>query len=366
MRALSRTAVIFAVFVVLGAVAFLASAPHPRVAAWTHRGAAPNGAPRTLASSLSASTPAPGTLPDPLNPGHPMLVDVIARPEPGDWVAARPAFQYSRTAAERGGVEPCATQAPDSSAFDAWAPLNRGRFIAPRENALDATGHFDLVIHLNGDEPVRRELIASQQRFVLYSLTVADQGYAHLVTGTHLVESVVRGLEQALTKRDGKLALVGHIALSAWSAGFVGVEAALAAPSSQSVDAVLLIDGLHAPRNDATAFKAQLQPFVDYAQRAAKGERFFFVSHSSIDPPDFASTTESAHYLVASLGGRPQAVRRNDAFGLELVETFDRGDFHVRGYAGNDKADHCAQLALLRDAFGALGRRWASPAAPPH
>jgi hypothetical protein len=248
---------------------------------------------------------------------------------------------------------------PESSAFEAWAPLSQGHFIAPRENALDATGHFDLVLHLNGDEPARRELIASQQRFVLFSLTLADQGYAPLVTGSHLLETVVRELEQTLSKREGKLALVGHIALSAWSAGFVGVEAALVAPSAQSVDAVLLIDGLHAPRNNPEAFKAQLQPFVDYARRAATGERFFFVSHSSIDPPAFASTTESAHYLIASLGGKPQAVRRNDALGLELVESFDRGEFHVRGYAGNDKPDHCAQLVLLRDAFSALGRRWA-------
>jgi hypothetical protein len=53
-------------------------------------------------------------------------------------------------------------------------------------------------------------------------------------------------------------------------------------------------------------------------------------------------------------------VRRNDALGLELVEYFTRGNFHVRGYAGNDKADHCAQLGVLRDAFAALGRRWAA------
>jgi hypothetical protein len=51
-------------------------------------------------------------------------------------------------------------------------------------------------------------------------------------------------------------------------------------------------------------------------------------------------------------------VRRADRFGLELVEFFSEGDFHVRGYAGNDRADHCAQLAVLRDAFVALGMRW--------
>ena len=56
-----------------------------------------------------------------------------------------------------------------------------------------------------------------------------------------------------------------------------------------------------------------------------------------------------------------RAVRRKDALGLELIEFFTRGNFHVRGYAGNDKADHCAQLALLRDAFTALGQRWRNP-----
>jgi hypothetical protein len=112
---------------------------------------------------------------------------------------------------------------------------------------------------------------------------------------------------------------------------------------------------LHGPRD---ALGQQLEPFVEYARRAAVGERFFLVTHSSIDPPDFASTTESAHYLISALGARPVAVRRDDRFGLELVEFFTRKDFHVRGYAGNDKADHCAQVTLLRDAFDALGRRW--------
>ena len=53
-----------------------------------------------------------------------------------------------------------------------------------------------------------------------------------------------------------------------------------------------------------------------------------------------------------------------DALGLELVEYFTRGELHVRGYAGNDKADHCAQLGVLRDVYAALGRRWGSRATP--
>jgi len=314
----------------------------------------------TVAASALPST-APGTIPDPLDPHRPMKVDDAPRAQPGSagWVTARPGFQSSLSPAQRGGIEPCARQAVDTSAFDDWAAVSGGKFIAPRGLSLDASGGFDLIIHLLGDEPIRRELIASQQPFALYALTVGqNQGYAPLFTGTQFQAAIVAGVEQALSKRLGKPAHARHLALSAWSAGFVGIEAALAQPAGKDIDAVILIDGLHAPRNNDLAFKAQMKPFVDFAALAARGERAFFVSHSSIDPPDFASTTECAHYLISTLGGKPRPVRREDPFGLELVEFYRKGEFQVRGYAGNDRADHCAQLAALRDAFSALGARW--------
>jgi hypothetical protein len=314
-----------------------------------------------VAQSAPRASAAPGTLIDALVPNRPMLID-SGRSEAADWVRARPGFQYSRSAAERGGVEPCATQEVDTSEFEDWAPLDQGRFIAPRDFGLDQQGHFDLVIHLHGQEPVRRELIKSGARFVLYTLTLdPSQSYAPLFSGTGLYQAIISGIEETMSKRSGRAAHAGHVALSAWSAGFVGIEAALAQPGSRDIDAVVLIDGLHAPRGDSAAFKAQLQPFVDYAKRAAAGEKFMFISHSSIDPPDFASTTECAHYLLAALGAQPQPVKRQDALGLELVEYFSRGNLHVRGYAGNDKPDHCAQLATLRDVYAALRDHWQRP-----
>lgn len=309
------------------------------------------------ATAPAVPTLPPGTLRDPLAPEQLAKLDEGRAPATG-WVNARPGFQASRPPAERKGIEPCATQAFDPSAFEEWRNLSRGHFTLPKGFELDSAGSFDLVMHLNGDQPVLRELVASGQRFVLYTYTLPpSEGYAPF-GGSHLLPGLLSEIEKAVSKRVGKPAKRRHLALSAWSAGFVGIEAVLAQPEAESVDAVLLIDGLHAPRNDRQSFEAQLKPFVSYAARAAAGERFFLVSHSSIDPPTFASTTECSHYLIHSLGGRPEPVRREDPMGLELVEYFTRGEFHVRGYAGNDKADHCAQLAVLRGAFTALAKRW--------
>lgn len=313
--------------------------------------------------SASVSAASADRLVDPLDPERPILLDPSPRATSANWVTARPGFQYSRKAAERGGVEPCAGESVDTSVFTDWVPVAQGHFSAPKALKLDSAGHFDLVIHLNGDEPVRKQLVKSGQPFVLFTLTLdPSRGYAPLFTGTHLYEAIVAGVEQGVSKQLGATAHVGHVAMSAWSAGFVGIEAALGQPTGNDFDAVVLVDGLHAPRGNDVAFKAQLKPFVDFAARATRGERLMFITHSSIDPPDFASTTECAHYLISSLGGKPQAVRRADPWGLELIEYFSRGDLQVRGYAGNDKADHCAQLVVLRDAFATLGKRWGAAA----
>jgi hypothetical protein len=85
------------------------------------------------------------------------------------------------------------------------------------------------------------------------------------------------------------------------------------------------------------------------------------VSHSSIIPPGYASTTETSNYLIHAFGGRPKPARPrpSDPLGLELRSRFDRKGFHVLGYSGNGTLDHCAHLGLLRDILQVhLTPRW--------
>jgi hypothetical protein len=300
--------------------------------------------------------PPPNRIDDPLAPGRPAKIDSEPRPSAsGDWVTAHPGFQYSKSTAER-GANPCALPAADTSPFTPWTTLSKGRVMAPVDGAVDANGGFDLVLHFHGDELARRELALSGQKFVLYGLTLdASESYAGLFAGSGFFGTIVHEVEQVMA-RTHPGAHVRKFGLSAWSAGYMAVLSILAQPEAKDTDAVILLDGLHGPRGH---LERPLATFVDFAKRAEAGERLMIITHSSIDPPDFASTTEAAHYMLSALGARPEPVRRDDRYGLELIEYFSRGDFHVRGYAGNDKADHCAQVTLLRDAYAAVGRRWA-------
>jgi hypothetical protein len=320
-----------------------------------HQGPAP--APVTSSLPAPSAAPAPSSIPDPLRSDAPAAID-RSRPLAENWVSAPPAaqFQYSRGAAERGGAEPCAMPAPDAA--KPTTPLSYGSLFFGAVTELPASGEFDLVMHFNGEGPVRRELLASGKPFILYTFTLPPtQSYAPLFAGSGLFARLIDEATASVSQHFGRQAKVAHLALSAWSAGFEGVRSILFQPEAERIEAVMLIDGFHAPRGP-NGMSHNLEPFVRFARRAEKNERWFVVTHSSIPTPGYTSTTESSHFLINELGGKPLAVRRDDGFGLELIDMFDAGALHVRGYAGNDKADHCAQLLLLRTLFGALYARF--------
>lgn len=274
------------------------------------------------------------------------------------WVLERPGprTQIEKSDAARGGIYPCVAPDPGFGAYDKWvqvAPM--AHVLAPTQVDLGADDSFDLVFHFHGREPIRKEWVRSTDRVVLAAVDVGiDTGaYATAFSDPRTFGQVLRAIEAEIAKRSGRPnARVGRVALSAWSAGAGAVEKILEQPlGMQLVDAVILLDGLHAGYSAHSLAAERLAPFVAFAEAASKGKRLFFLSHSSIQTQGYASTTETAQYLAWRLGGRPKAVEpaAADPMGLERITAFSSGGFHVRGFRGIGAADHCAQLALTRD-----------------
>jgi hypothetical protein len=282
----------------------------------------------------------------------PSTLEEIAPP----WVLERPSelSQREKTNAARGGIYPCVAPDRGFGSYAKWvqvAPM--AHVLAPTRITL-ANGNFDVVFHFHGREPIRKEWVKSMQNTVLVAVDIGiDSGaYADAYADARTFGSVIRAVEVEIARRTGADARVGRVALSSWSAGFGAVERILAQPLGQSlVDAVVLLDGLHAGYVGQSLDPKRLAPFVAFAEAAARGNRLLFVSHSSIATTGYASTTETARYLSWKVGGRPAAVDAlaHDPMGLERFEALSLGDFHLRGFRGNGAADHCAHLGLMRD-----------------
>lgn len=260
------------------------------------------------------------------------------------------------------------THDPGFGVYDPWQGISTGQMIAPQLGGVTRACGFDLVVHFHGHEPVRKEFVKTAHGPVLVGidLGLGSGPYSDTFADPTRFERVLSSVESTMAKRHNREQChVRKLALSSWSAGYGATWRILQQPAGRKVDAVLLLDSLHGgytPSGEVA--DSTLEPFVDFARKAAAGERFMFLSHSSIQPPGYASTTEVARYLIKKVGGRERLARREDVLGLDLYARFNKGGFHVRGYAGDDKPDHCAHLGLMADIMRVhLQPRWRTPLA---
>jgi hypothetical protein len=126
---------------------------------------------------------------------------------------------------------------------------------------------------------------------------------------------------------------------------------------------VLLSDGLHCGfvgnERERQVNPAQMAAFMLFADQAVADKRLFAITHSTIATP-YASTTETSSFLLDAEGVTRLPVSlpgpRPD---MELTSRADRGSFHVRGFAGMDKAAHANQLYGFGDLLlPYLRERW--------
>ncbi len=157
------------------------------------------------------------------------------------------------------------------------------------------------------------------------------------------------------------------VSLTSWSAGYGAVREILKVPAHYArVERLLLIDGLHTDYVDGrpstgASLESQLgtaglEVFLQFAHDAVAGRKRMIVTHSEIFPGTYASTTETADWLLARLGVPRTAVLRWGPMGLQQLSEAKAGRFLLTGYAGNSAPDHVDQLHALPDWLKQLRR----------
>jgi hypothetical protein len=274
-----------------------------------------------------------------------------------------------RPAKHRDGPNPCMTPDPGFGVYDRWENVSLGQIVAPQRGGIRKDGGFDLVVHFHGHEPIRKEFVKTGGGVVLagIDLGLGSGPYENAFADQSLFPRLIESIEAKMAKRSGNPdAHVKHLALSSWSAGYGATSQILRQPIGKKVEAVILLDSLHAGYKEGTKDEvrgAQIEHFVEYARQAASKKKLMILTHSSIIPPGYASTTEVAQYVVGELGGKEKKATKSDVLGLKMFARYTKGNFHAWGYLGNDKPDHCAHIGLMAGIMkNQILPRWKTPA----
>lgn len=261
--------------------------------------------------------------------------------------------------------------------------FSRCTYAAPRGAFTTKDGAVDVVVHFHAGQMSERDMKESGLRavFVSCSYGIGSTGYARAFADPARFDTLMTRLLGAVAK-DAHLPplRLRRLALVSWSAGFAAVSRILRAPRwYDATDTVVLLDSLHA-RYDAEheVDASSLQRFVRFATDAKDGKKTMVLTHSSVTPPGYASTRETAAALLGEVGvvatavtdaEPPFPVAANTAAPartrrpMELATTADQGGLHVRGFRGAGPRDHFDHLHLLDDTLRSwVVPRWYTPA----
>lgn len=232
-----------------------------------------------------------------------------------------------------------------------WIP----RSCAPSGEPLDVIFHFHGVPYIvkNAVENAGLNVIVSVDNEGELSASYRD-AWSSPRAFEGLLEETRTAVQDYCDTSEPRL---GRIALSSFSAGFAAVQQLLDHTEVfDRVDAVLLEDSLYAAYanpNTKEISEQGLTPFVAFGRAAVRSDKLMAITHSAIATPNYASTVETADYLLRKLG-----IERHPAPNGDGTEA-EQGSFWLLGQPGTDAAAHSKHLqGMGHTVLPRLAARW--------
>ncbi len=217
-----------------------------------------------------------------------------------------------------------------------------------------AAGHrpgVRLLFFFHGGDWIPEVAVAREKRMAVVTIQAgAGSGsYAALFTDPARFPGLIAEAEKQSGLRFSEIVLGG------WSAGCGAVRQILRDPASvERVARVLCIDGVHAGYVNGTPGPqesqidaADLDAWLAFGRGAIAGRKRLLITHSEIFPGTFASTTETADYLLRAWGLEPHPVLQWGPMGTQMLSRVRAGGLLVVGFAGNSAPDHVDEMQSL-------------------
>ena len=282
----------------------------------------------------------------------------------------------SLAAAQSQAPPPAASQNPspmveETRAHERLTPMELGgalrSFVGPGGRPVEVflpqragmRGAVDLVVHFHGAAWLPQQAVAKlavHAAAAVVNLGAGSGAYHRAFSDPEAFDSLLAAVTRELSAANTGSERIGRVTLVGFSAGHGAVRAILREPRHFArVDAVLLLDGLHAsyvPEGTVLALggvldTTNLAVLADFARAAIRGEKRFVLTHSEIFPGTFASTTETADWLLRAVGLRRTPVLRWGPRGMQQLSEVRSGRFELLGFAGNTAPDHVDHFHAL-------------------
>ena len=218
-------------------------------------------------------------------------------------------------------------------------------------------------LHLHGDRAtVEAAFTASGASGILVNVTLPGLSkiYADYFSAPAVFPGLLRDVEAALRRESpDKSWRLARLTVSSFSAGFGGVRQLLNQPVAfERIAALVMADSIYCGYAGDSAEKRVetelMAGFLRFARLAADGEKQMLVTHTRQLPEGYASTTETADYLIRELGGTREPILQEWPGGLRLLSRFARGQLEILGFDGDAGADHGRHLRAVGIFLGRL------------
>lgn len=188
--------------------------------------------------------------------------------------------------------------------------------------------------------------------------------YADHFAEPRVFAELLRDVEAALRAEGADPSCrLGRLTVSSFSAGFGGVRQLLRQPEAfERIHTLVMADSIYCGYagevTERNVDPELMSGFLRFAQLAAEGKRRMVVTHSRQVPQGYASTTETADYLIRQMRGERVTVSPAEEWGagLLLSSRCKRGGFEILGFEGEAAEDHMRHLRGI----GAFFRRAAT------
>jgi len=220
-----------------------------------------------------------------------------------------------------------------------------------------ATANREVMIHFHGAVETMRTALARSNfdgTLIIVNFSGLSSAYSKpFETDANLFDRLLQMVDTAQQNDLGQAAeQVPNVTLSSFSAGYGSIREILSQPRNfDRVSAIVTADSIYAGlvagsiagAPERIVSQVNMQDFLRFATLASRGEKKFVLSHSS-QPTSYASTTETADYLLHSLSMSRTSDTDSKSGALQSVSQATRGRFTVLGFAGESAEDHLQHL----------------------